>query len=47
VDLLARAQERDFRASWTSAEPRRWSDVQLAKYTALLENYLARSTGAA
>jgi hypothetical protein len=42
VDLLAQAQAADFRASWTTAEPGAWSDVQLAKYSSLLEHYLAR-----
>jgi hypothetical protein len=47
LDLLARAKDRDFRASWTSQDPSRWSDVQLMKYADVLTAYLARHQGAA
>jgi hypothetical protein len=47
VDLLARAQAAGFTASWTGSDPARWSDVQLGKYTALLDQYLTRQAGAA
>jgi hypothetical protein len=47
VDLLAQAQASGFTASWTRSDPTGWSDVQLQKYSTLLDQYLSRQAGAA
>ena len=47
VDLLVRARELDFRASWMRVDHRGWTDAQLGKYVGLLENYIKRQEHAA
>jgi len=47
VDLLARARDLDFRASWTGSDVQALTDVQVQKYCSLLENYIKRQETAA
>jgi hypothetical protein len=47
VDLLTRARDLNFRASWMGADHGAWTDAQLGKYVELLENYIKRQEHAA
>lgn len=45
--LRVEAHDAGFMASWSANGPDRWTDIQLVKYIALFEGYLARRSRAA